>query len=437
MELAYMFLRDIHYCSNRFDMVTYTKKDHDGIIRTYTIDKTELLSRFDKNIMNDDDFMAIKTLIQIVIDMYRENKNVQKQWKRQDVFCNTDATDFEQRSLRMICSERVTHARAAISELVSRFPYEKEIFRTEMENVFENFNLSEQDKEDLRIFAFKEIVDLHYPDIRYIFFDTNLPFIKDDKEYKGKQFLTKHDWLRLKGMRELSIDTIGQEKDEEANKAKNQEYFKHILNCKELILELENSILSPILLPLILKLVASAMTLDKKEFYKFSYILLFLFANSYENEYIPLSRFLNELEVYINFNNKNRAAEKLKIGFSLILLFLLFLGLGYLLLPPLVYIPGVILTGIYFKMYFIDDYTFSAGIQYNLGLRLWSTILLAIFGYIWITNIGSYSAYYGNLQKKFEGIGNHIMAEKFPPEKIAEGIKNGTASILEWNKKTK
>ena len=84
------------------------------------------------------------------------------------------------------------------------------------------------------------------------------------------------------------------------------------------------------------------------------------------------------------------------------MLYVLFLGLGYLLLPPLVYIPGVILTGIYLKMYFLDDYKLSAGIQYNLGMRLWSTVLLAIFGYIWLTNIGSYTNYYTNLQKKFE-----------------------------------
>ncbi len=126
-------------------------------------------------------------------------------------------------------------------------------------------------------------------------------------------------------MEELTINSIGVEKDEELSKAKNQDYFKHILNCKNLILDLERSIVSPILLPVILKLVAGAMTLDKKEFYKFSYILLFLFANSYENEYIPLSRFLNELEVYINFNNRNRMMEKLKIGFSLVMLFVLFL----------------------------------------------------------------------------------------------------------------
>jgi len=238
-------------------------------------------------------------------------------------------------------------------------------------------------------------------------------------------------------MEELTINSIGVEKDEELSKAKNQDYFKHILNCKNLILDLERSIVSPILLPVILKLVAGAMTLDKKEFYKFSYILLFLFANSYENEYIPLSRFLNELEVYINFNNRNRMMEKFKIGFSLVMLFVLFLGIGYLLLPPLVYIPGVILTGIYLKMYFIDDYTFSAGIQYNLGMRLWSTVILAIFGYIWITNIGAYTEYYSDLQKKFTGFGSQVVAQILPPEKIAEGVKNGTASILEWNKKIK
>ncbi len=228
---------------------------------------------------------------------------------------------------------------------------------------------------------------------------------------------------------------IGTEKDEVSTKTKNQEYFKHILNCKSLILDLENSIVSPILLPVILKLVASAMTLDKKEFYKFSYILLFLFANSYENEYIPLSRFLNELEVYINFNNRNRTLEKLKIGFSLVMLFVLFVGLGYFLLPPLVYIPGVILVGIYLKMYFIDNYTGSAGIQYNLGMRLWSTVLLAVFGYLWIANIGSYAPYYSSLEKRLEGFGNKIVAEIFPPEKIAEGVKNGTASILQWKEK--
>jgi hypothetical protein len=75
-------------------------------------------------------------------------------------------------------------------------------------------------------------------------------------------------------------------------------------------------------------------------------------------------------------------------------------------------------------MYFIDDYTFSAGIQYNLGMRLWSTLFLMIFGYMWITNIGSYATYYGNLQKKFEGIGSHIVAEILPPEQLAEGVRN-------------
>lgn len=436
MELASPFLRDIHYCSNRFDRLTYTQKDANGIAREYSIDKEELLKRYDRNMMNDEDFAAVKTLVQIIIETYRDSKNIEKRWGKQDILSGTDS-DFEQRSLHTISRERIVHARNKVLELIPHFPYEKESFRNQMESIFEDFNLSARDREELRIFAFREVADLHYGDIRYIFFDTNLPFIKENDNEKGKQFLTKHNWLRLKGMQTLSIDTIGRDKDEEASKAKNQEYFRHILNCKDLILDLEESILSPILLPVILKLVASAMTLDKKEFYKFSYILLFLFANSYENEYIPLSRFLNELEVYINFNNANRAIQKLKIGFSLVMIFLLFLGLGYFLLPPLVYIPGVILTGIYLKMYFLDDYTFSAGIQYNLGMRLWSTLLLAIFGYVWISNIGAYTGYYSDLEKRFEGFGSHIVAEIFPPEKIAEGVKNGAASVLQWNKKTK
>lgn len=420
MELAYPFLQDVHYCSDKFDRVVYTQKDSGGIVQEYVIDKEELLRRFDRNMMNDDDFIAVKTLVQIIIEAYRDSKNIEKRWEKHNLLHSSTDAAFKQRSLHTVCRERIVHARDKITELIPHFPYEKESFRAEMEAIFEDFNLSARDREELRIFAFRQIADLHYGDIRYIFFDTSLPFIKENNDEKGRQFLTKHNWLRLKGMQALAIDTIGRDKDEQISKAKNQEYFRHVLNCKDLILDLEGSILSPVLLPVILKLVASAMTLDKKEFYKFSYILLFLFANSYENEYIPLSRFLNELEVYINFNNTNRAIQKLKIGFSLVMLFVLFVGLGYFLLPPLVYIPGVILTGIYFKMYFIDDYTFSAGIRYNLGMRLWSTLLLAVFGYVWISNIGAYTNYYGSLEKKFEGFGSRIVAEVFPPEKIAE-----------------
>jgi hypothetical protein len=307
------------------------------VAQEHVIDHKALLDRHDKNMRCEDDFLAVKSLIQIVIEMYRDNKNIEKRLERQSLACKID-TAFSQRSIHTVCRERILHARNKIAELVPHFPYEKESFRMDMENIFESLALSSQDREELRIFAFREITNLHYSDIQYIFFDTSLPFIKENKENCGKQILTKHEWLRLKGMQELTIDTIGLEKDEEAGKIKNQEYFKHMLNCKGLILELEESIAAPILLPVILKLVASAMTLDKKEFYKFSYILLFLFANSYENEYIPLSRFLNELEVYINFNNRNRTLEKLKIGFSLVMLFVIFVGLGYFLLPPFVYV---------------------------------------------------------------------------------------------------
>lgn len=88
-------------------------------------------------------------------------------------------------------------------------------------------------------------------------------------------------------------------------------------------------------------------------------------------------------------------------------------------------------------MYFVDDYSFAAGIQYNFGVRLWSSIILVIFGYVWITNIGLYTSYYSGLQQKLTGFGMHIVAEILPPEKIAEGVKNSTASILQWNQQMK
>ncbi|MDP2103560.1 MAG: hypothetical protein Q8K26_01405, partial [Candidatus Gracilibacteria bacterium] len=370
MELALPFLEDARFCCERFDHVTYEYKNNDGTTTLQDVDIDALIKRSKKESMNNEDFFAVKALIQIIIDDYRGYKNVERRRGQQNLIRKID-TEFQPVRIDNLSKTRREKAQKKVDDLLADFPYIKEHFRTDLEAVFETYELTRQDREDMRISVFKEIIDFYYPDIRCIFFDSSLPFGK--KEDGGKQLLTKSEWLHLKGMQGLDIKSIGTGKDEEFYKDKNQEYFRHVLNCKALILDLERSILSPILLPIILKIVASAMTLDRGEFYKFSYILLFLFANSYENEYVPLSRFLYELEVYINFNNTPRGIEKFKIGFSLLVLFALFVGLGYFLLPPLVFIPGIILTGIYIKMYFVDDYTYSAGIQYNLGIRLWST----------------------------------------------------------------
>jgi hypothetical protein len=150
-------------------------------MQEYPIDRMAILDRHDKNIRCDDDFLAVKSLVQIIIEMYRDNKNIEKRLKRQDLSCKID-TAFAQRSIHTVSRERIFHARNKVAELIPHFPYEKESFRRDMENIFENLALSSQDKEELRIFAFREITNLHYSDIQYIFFDTSLPFIKDNNE---------------------------------------------------------------------------------------------------------------------------------------------------------------------------------------------------------------------------------------------------------------
>lgn len=197
MELAYPFLRDAHFCSDRFENVTYTKKDENGEMREYKVDKEALLCRYEKNMRREDDFLAVKAFIQIIIVTYREYKSISARWEKLSDSCAIDTT-FEQRSIHTICRERILHAKAKVQELVVHFPYEKELFRGHMDEIFDTGNLTMQDREELKIFAFKEIADYHYSDIQYIFFDTNLPFIKDETEKKGKQFLSKNEWLRLK-----------------------------------------------------------------------------------------------------------------------------------------------------------------------------------------------------------------------------------------------
>lgn len=417
MELAGDFIHDMHYCNGTVMSLVNPESGK-------TIDIDAIIERTNNSTLTVEDFSDVKILIEHIIKIYRKkdvigthleqyNKEKNKSPSREKN--TTFATHSLLNTKRTALFETVN---ALESEMVG-FPYTKESFIENREAIMSHYNLNVEEKERVRAFCFHRIIDLHYPNVQHIFFDRNLPY------GTTQTFLTKREWLNVKGRRELTLENI--------DAPENKIYFSHIWNCKNLVLELQENLLSPILLPIILKLAASSMSLRRADFKKFSYILLFLFANSYEKEYIPLARFLNELEVYINYDNSHRAIEKLKIGFSLITLFILFVILGYFILPPLVFIPGIILVGAYLKMYFIDDYTISANINYNLGGRLWATVVIAVFGYAWLTNIGSYTDYYSSLQKRVTGFGSHVMAQIIPPEQIAEGVKHGAASILQWN----
>lgn len=318
MELVEPFLRDIRYCDPFVGDLQNTE--------TLTpIDPAELARKMDSDTLGDEDFASVKIVIEHIIRTYRTKDAIDDEFRAyiKAKAPHTDG-DFTRSSITLGKKESFFEAVNEIIALIGDFPYTKEVFLGRSAVIIERHALSTEETKRVYAYVFQRIVDLHYPDVRHIFFDTNLPY------GSNQTFLNKRAWLQIKGKSELKIENI--------STPENKQYFSHILNCKSLILELQTNILSPILLPIILKLMASSMSLRRKDFKKFSYILLFLFANTYENEYIPLSRFLNELEVYINYKNENRGLEKLKIGFALIILFALFVFLGYFLLPTFVFI---------------------------------------------------------------------------------------------------
>lgn len=222
MELALPFLEDARFCCERFDHVTYEYKNNDGTTTLQDVDIDALIKRSKKESMNNEDFFAVKALIQIIIDDYRGYKNVERRRDQQNLIRKLD-TEFQKVPIGNLLKTRREDAQKKVDGLLADFPYIKEHFRMDLEAVFETYELSQQDREDMRISVFKEIIDFYYPDIRCIFFDSSLPFGK--KEDGGKQLLTKSEWLHLKGMQGLDIKSIGTGKDEELYKDKNREYF--------------------------------------------------------------------------------------------------------------------------------------------------------------------------------------------------------------------
>jgi|GEM_PF-5016068 len=180
MELATPFLEDVRFCCDRFDHVVYEYPNNTGLHAQKEVDIDGLIKRAKKESMTDEDFFAVKALIQIIIDDYRDYKGVLRRKNQQNLLRKID-TEFEPVHLSNFSRTRIEEAQKKVDGLLADFPYIKESFRLNLETVFESHELSMQDRDDLRIYVFKEIIDFYYPDIRCIFFDSSLPFLKKEE----------------------------------------------------------------------------------------------------------------------------------------------------------------------------------------------------------------------------------------------------------------
>jgi hypothetical protein len=65
-------------------------------------------------------------------------------------------------------------------------------------------------------------------------------------------------------------------------------------------------------LPVIYYTISEKISLRKKDLYKMKYLLLFIFSSNYA-EYKKIYMFFNQLEVFLNYENKPRVWEKMQV----------------------------------------------------------------------------------------------------------------------------
>lgn len=280
-------------------------------------------------------------------------------------------------------------------------------FYVEISQKLEKYNLS--DRAYLWQYIKKSIIDKHFPDIKYLFYD-----------YSSTVFVDKNSYALLKWEFKM-IPSISPESEYIYNE------YKEIQDLKEIILELSNNLFSFFLLPIIYYTISEKLSIQKKDLYKMEYLLLFIFSENY-SEYKKIYMFFNQLEVFINYENKSRVFEKIQVSFSIIFWVFLFLFLAYLYLPIWVFLWVLTMASIkYFEVVYP---TIFYKLKWNVWIKFFAIVFLCISTYFWFSNFDKVREDTQNLSKQVEFLWT------IPSKEVIDNwFKYIKASILEFWKK--
>lgn len=199
-----------------------------------------------------------------------------------------------------------------VDDLIGRYGSIRSSFYLQMSEVVSVLNQS--DRATFWKYIKKQMIDMYYKEVRNIFYESS-----------SNSFLDKQTYSLLSGEIKTppSVSLEAQYIQEE---------YTQINDVKEIILELTDNLFSFFLLPIIYYTISEKLSLRKKDLYKMKYLLLFLFSNNY-SEYKKIYMFFNQLEIFLNYDNKNRVFQKIQISFSLLLILGISLVICYFYFP--------------------------------------------------------------------------------------------------------
>lgn len=253
-----------------------------------------------------------------------------------------------------------------------------------------------------------KIIDNHYSDIKFLFYS-----------FSSDNFASKDTYTSLKWDFKM-VESISPEAENMYSD------YKEINDLKEIILELSDNIFSSFILPLVYYIISDKLSISKKDLSKMKYLLLYIFSSNY-NEYKKIYMFFNQLEVFLNYDEKSNILWKVQVWFSIILLAIFSLILSYFYLPIWVFLWIFLLSWVkYFEIWYPN---FFYNNKWNVWIKFFAILFLCVSSYYWFQNFDKVKEDSNHLVKKVE------MLWSIPTRDVLDGwAKYLKASILEFSK---
>lgn len=337
---------------------------------------------------NNSDFSDISKIISKIIHSYTPN-------------------DKYNEILEIVSIEYFHDVKICVDDLIAKYGSMRSSFYVQINQVVSVLN--QTDRSTFWKYIKREMIDKYYPEVRNIFYESS-----------SNIFLDKQTFSLLSAELKV-VPSISPESEYI------KEEYKQINDLKEIILELSDNIFSFFLLPIIYYTISEKLSLRKKDLHKMKYLLLFIFSNNY-SEYKKIYMFFNQLEIFLNYDNKYRIIEKIQISFSVILMVNLFLLLSYFYFPIWVFVWVSILALIkYFEVMHPNLFYKS---KWNIGVKFFATVFLCVSTYFWFTNFDKVKNDTINLSKQVEVLWT------LPSRDVIDwGFKYIKTNVLEFYKK--
>ncbi len=309
--------------------------------------------------------------------------------------------------LEIVSMEYFHDVKVCIDDLIAKYGSIRSRFYLQINEVVSVLN--QTDRSTFWKYIKRQMIDLYYKEVKNIFYESS-----------SNIFLDKQTFSLLSGELKI-VPSISPEAEYI------KEEYKQINDLKEIILELSDNLFSFFLLPIIYYTISEKLSLRKKDLHKMKYLLLFIFSNNY-SEYKKIYMFFNQLEIFLNYDNKYRSIEKIQISFSVVLIVSLFLILSYFYFPIWVFVWVFILAVI--KYFEVIHPTIFYKSKRNIGVKFFATLFLCVSTYFWFTNFDKVKNDTINLTKQVE-----VLWTLPSKEVIDGGFLYLKTNVLEFYKK--